>query len=91
MRRPFLGDEGNPNDAELTWRRTSDSYYDTLEDSCVVYTYGLQLKKLFSDGEGDPQKAGFVLYNSTDGYYLQAGHTGTIDGRKGLLHHRENR
>lgn len=77
-----LGDEGNPNDAELTWRRTSDSYYDTLEDSCVVYTYGLQLKKLFSDGEGDPQKAGFVLYNSTDGYYLQAGHTGTIDGRK---------
>ena len=77
-----LGDEGNPNDAELTWRRTSDSYYDTLEDSCVVYTYGLQLNKLFSDGEGDPQKAGFVLYNSTDGYYLQAGHTGTIDGRK---------
>lgn len=77
-----LGDEGNPNDAELTWRRTSDSYYDTLEDSCTVYTYGLQLEKQFSDGGGDPRKAEFILYNSTDGCYLLSEHTGTIDDRK---------
>ena len=57
----------------------------------MVYTYGLQLKKLFSDGEGDPQKAGFVLYNSTDGYYLQAGAYRDHRREEGLLHHRENR
>lgn len=77
-----LGDEGNPNDVELTWRRTSDSYYDTLEDTCVVYIYGLQLTKLFADEGGDPAEAEFVLYNATDGYYLQSGHTGTIADRK---------
>lgn len=77
-----LGDEGNPNDVELTWRRTSDSYYDTLEDTCVVYTYGLRLTKLFADDGGDPVEAEFVLYNATDGYYLQSDHTGTIDDRK---------
>lgn len=77
-----LGDAGNPNEAELTWRRTSDSYYDTLEDSCEVFTYGLRLDKLFSDGKGDPGKAEFVLYNATDDYYLLAEHTGTIDDRK---------
>lgn len=67
-----LGDEGNPNDVTLTWQRTSEGYYDTLEDECYVYSYGLDLTKTFSDGKGDAAEVQFVLYNRTDGYYVTA-------------------
>ena len=78
-----LGDEGNPNDVTLTWERTSEGYYDTLEDECIVYTYGLDLTKEFSDGKGDPTKVQFVLYDEDDAYYVVAGETGTTeDGKK---------
>ena len=49
----IYGDNGNPNQVELTWKRTSQDYYDALEDDCLVHTYGIDLTKLFSDGKGD--------------------------------------
>lgn len=77
-----LGDGGNPNDVSLEWRRTSDSYYNTLEDRCYVYTFGLDLTKEFSDGKGDPTKVKFALYNSSDAYYVIAENTRIVDGKK---------
>ena len=67
-----LGDNGNPNDVLLTWRRTSQNYYNTLEDKCVVYTFGLNLKKIFSDEKGDATKVQFKLYNKTNECYVTA-------------------
>ena len=66
------GDSGNPNEVELTWKRTNTDYYDTLKDCCHVYTYGLDLTKEFSDHNGDFSKVKFLLHNTTDGYYVQA-------------------
>lgn len=66
------GDSGNPNEVELTWRRTNADYYDTLKDCCHVYTYGIDLTKQFSDGAGNFDKVKFLLRNDTDGYYVQA-------------------
>ena len=66
------GDNGNPNEVVLTWKRTSQDSYDTLKDAAKVYTYGLELTKLFSDGKGDFSKVQFVMQNKTDGYYLKA-------------------
>ena len=43
------GDGGNPNEVQLTWKRTNTDYYDTLEDDCHFYTYGLDLTKKFND------------------------------------------
>ena len=51
------GDTGNPNEVVLTWKRTSSDFYDTLVDDAHIYTYGLELTKLFSDGKGDFSKA----------------------------------
>ena len=67
-----FGDEGNPNDVVMTWKRTSTDYYDTLVDDAHVYTYGIDLTKLFSDGKGDFSKVEFLIYNETDGYYVKA-------------------
>lgn len=71
---PVLGDAGNTNDVTLTWKRTSMDYIDTLEDRCRVYTFGLNIKKEFtdSDAKGDPTKVQFVLKNETDGHYIVA-------------------
>lgn len=66
------GDDGNPNAVVLTWKRTSTDYYDTLEDDCHLYTYGIDLTKQFSDGNGDFSKVAFVLFNETDNYYVKA-------------------
>lgn len=66
------GDNGNPNEVELTWKRISQDYYDTLEDDAKVYVYGLELTKLFSDGKGDFSKVEFVIRNKSDGYYVKA-------------------
>ena len=37
-----------------------------------VYTYGIDLTKLFSDGKGDFSKVEFLVQNKTDNYYVQA-------------------
>lgn len=67
-----LGDKGNPNDVSLTWKRTSTNYYDILKDESIVYSYGYDLTKKFSDGKGDPAKVKFVVQNKSDNYYLVA-------------------
>lgn len=66
------GDDGNSNDVVLVWKRTNSSYYDTLVDDCHVYSFGLDLTKEFSDGQGDFSKVDFLLYNDTDGYFVTA-------------------
>ena len=66
------GDNGNPNKVVLTWKRTSQNSYDTLKDDARVFTYGLELTKLFSDGKGDFSKVQFIMQNKTDGYYVKA-------------------
>ena len=67
-----LGNKGNPNDVSLTWKRTSINYYDILKDESIVYSYGYDLTKKFSDGKGDPTKVKFVVQNKSDNYYLVA-------------------
>ena len=67
-----LGDEGNENDVTLTWSRSNMSYYDTLDDKCIVYAYGVDLTKVFSDDKGTYSDVTFNLYNRTDGYYVTA-------------------
>ncbi len=67
-----FGDSGNPNTVVLTWRRTSSNYYDTLIDDCHIYSYGVDLTKLFSDGQGDFSKVSFILHNDTDDYFVKA-------------------
>lgn len=66
------GDEGNGNDVVLVWKRTNSSYYDTLVDDCHVYSFGLDITKEFSDGQGDFSKVEFLLYNDSDGYFVTA-------------------
>ena len=67
-----FGDTGNDNKVVLTWKRTSETFYDTLVDDAHVYTYGIDLTKLFSDGKGDFSKVEFLVQNKTDNYYVQA-------------------
>ena len=67
-----LGDEGNSNEVQLIWSRTSDGYYDTLEDENFVYSYGINLTKYFSDKKGDFTKVQFKLYNENDNNYVCA-------------------
>lgn len=67
-----LGDTDNPNEVVLTWKRTNTSYYDTLQDCCHVYTYGVDVLKQFSDGKGDLTNVSFLLRNDTDGYFVTA-------------------
>lgn len=66
------GNAGNPNDVVLTWKRTSQDYYDTLVDDCHLYTFGIDLTKRFSDGKGDFSKVEFMVQNKTDGYFVKA-------------------
>ena len=66
------GDGGNPNDVVLTWKRSNTSYYDTLVDDAHVYTYGIDLTKLFSDGKGNFNNVEFIIHNDTDNYFVKA-------------------
>ena len=66
------GDDGNPNDVVLTWKRSNSSYYDTLVDDAHVYTYGIDLTKLFSDGKGNFANVEFIIHNDTDNYFVKA-------------------
>ncbi len=67
-----IGDAGNENEVVLTWKRTSNEYFDTLIDDAHVYTYGIDLTKTFSDNKGDFKEVEFVLWNATDGYWVKA-------------------
>ena len=67
-----MGDTDNPNEVELTWRRTNSTYFDTLNDCCHVYTYGIDVLKQFSDGKGNIQNVKFLLHNDTDDVYVVA-------------------
>ena len=67
-----MGDSDNPNEVELTWRRTNSTYFDTLNDCCHVYTYGVDVLKQFSDGKGNIQNVKFLLHNDTDDVYVVA-------------------
>ena len=67
-----FGDKGNDNKVVLTWKRSSQNYYDTLVDDCHVFTYGIDLTKLFSDGKGDFSKVEFLIQNKTDNYFVKA-------------------
>ena len=66
------GDNGNTNKVVLTWKRSSNAYYDTLVDDAHVYTYGIDLTKLFSDGAGNFENVEFIIHNDTDNYFVQA-------------------
>ena len=67
-----MGDTDNPNEVELTWRRTNSTYFDTLNDCCHVYAYGVDILKQFSDGKGSVQNVKFLLHNDTDNCYIIA-------------------
>ena len=67
-----FGDKGNDNKVVMTWKRSSQNYYDTLVDDCHVFTYGIDLTKLFSDGQGDFSKVEFLIQNKTDNYFVKA-------------------
>ena len=58
-----MGDKDNPNTVTLTWKRTNTTYFDTLEDCCHVYTYGVDILKQFSDSKGNIQNVKFLLHN----------------------------
>ncbi len=77
------GDAGNDNIVSLTWRRSNGDCYDMLYDDAHVYSYGMDLAKIFREEAGviDPEQAAadclyekvhFKLQNETDGYYVQA-------------------
>ena len=67
-----MGDTDNPNEVELTWKRTNTTYFDTLKDCCHVYTYGIDVLKQFSDNGGDLRNVKFKLHNDTDDCYIIA-------------------
>lgn len=75
----ILGDEGNPNTVRLTYSRTNTKYEETMADEAIVYSYGIALTKVFSDGNGDMSKVKFILRNTsrktddkTNAYYVIA-------------------
>ena len=67
-----MGDTDNSNKVMLTWKRTNTTYFDTLEDCCHVYTYGIDVLKQFSDNGGNVRNVKFRLHNDTDDCYIIA-------------------
>ena len=67
-----MGDTDNPNEVELTWKRTNTTYFDTLKDCCHVYTYGIDILKQFSDNGGNLRNVKFRLHNDTDDVFVIA-------------------
>lgn len=73
------GDAANCNKVSLTWRRTSSEYFDMLTDDCHIYSYGIDVTKIFSglsseaaDKEGKFGDVKFKLQNASDNYYVVA-------------------
>mgnify|MGYP002728644371 CR=1 FL=1 len=79
-----MGDTDNPNEVELTWRRTNNTYFDTLKDCCHVYTYGIDVLKQFSDNGGNVRNVKFRLHNDTDDCYIIAEQKDGVYYAKGL-------
>ena len=79
-----MGDTDNPNEVELTWRRTNYTYFDTLKDCCHVYTYGIDILKQFSDNGGDLRNVKFKLRNDTDDVYVVADQNDGVYYAKGI-------
>ncbi len=67
-----LGDAGNDNEVELTWIRTNTQYSDTLVDCAHVYSYGIDLTKVFATAGGNLADVKFLVKNTTDDYYVTA-------------------
>lgn len=74
-----LGEIGNPNTVTLKWERTSTGYFDTLTDDAIVYSFGIDLTKMFSNidsitatNENLFNEVKFEIFNKTDGVYLIA-------------------
>ena len=67
-----MGNKDNPNEVELTWKRTNTTYFDTLKDCCHVYTYGIDILKQFSDNGGNVRNVKFRLHNDTDDVFVIA-------------------
>lgn len=75
----IYGEDGNGNEVVLTWKRTSSDYYDTLIPDAHVYSFGIDLTKVFSDkdsetaeGTGMFKHVKFKIWNETDGYWVTA-------------------
>ena len=79
-----MGDADNPNEVELTWKRTNTTYFDTLKDCCHVYTYGIDILKQFSDNGGNLRNVKFRLHNDTDDVYVVADLTDGVYYAKGF-------
>ena len=80
-----MGDTDNPNKVKLTWKRTNTTYYDTLEDCCHVYTYGVDVLKQFSDNGGNLRNVKFKLHNDTDDVYVIAEQKDDVYYTKGFI------
>ena len=79
-----MGDTDNPNEVELTWKRTNTTYFDTLKDCCHVYTYGIDVLKQFSDNGGNLRNVKFRLHNDIDDCYIIAEQKDGVYYAKGL-------
>lgn len=66
------GNSGNPNEVVMLWKRSSQDYYDTLVDDAHIFTYAVELVKLFSDAKGDYANVEFIMQNDSDKYYVKA-------------------
>ena len=60
-------------------KRTNGAYYDTLIDDCHVFSYGIDLVKLFSKHDGETaensgmfKNVHFKIFNKTDNYWVTA-------------------
>ena len=49
------GDNGNENEVVLTWKRTSGEHYDTLIDDAHVYSFAIDLTKVFTTEDPMPE------------------------------------
>lgn len=75
-----MGSTGNPNTVYLEYDNDGDDVHDrTPDDTVVVYTYGVQIYKLDSDGKTPLQGAEFEIADAT-GKVLDKGVTGE-DGK----------
>lgn len=75
----IYGENGNGNEVVLTWKRTSSDYYDTLISDAHVYSFGIDLTKVFSDKDSETAEdtgmfkhVKFKIWNETDGYWVTA-------------------
>lgn len=78
------GENGNENEVVLTWKRTSSDYYDTLISDSHVYSFGIDLTKVFSDKDSETaEETGmfkhvkFKIWNETDKYWVTAARNDT--------------